>query len=190
MEEYSDDKQNRILDAAANLFASRPFHKVLLSDVARSARVGKGTLYLYFDSKDELYLAVLFREFAALVDRLRRLLENEDAPADQQMAEAVSEIVRHIFHKAAIAELLRGAVVNCPNTGKWTGKRLELRDIMAELIERGIRQGIFADENPKLTAQYIPGLIRSVCLFRPEGDDAEAISKHATAFVLQGLRPA
>ena len=188
MKAYSDDKQTRILDAAAELFASRPFHKVLLSDVAKAASVGKGTLYLYFESKDELYLAVLFREFAGLVDRLRAQVSQADGPADEQMACAVREIVRHLFGKAVIVELLRGAVVNCPQTGEWNEKRLELRGIIEAVIQRGIAQGVFEDEHPRLTAQYIPGLIRSVCLFRPEGTDAETVCRHAEAFVLKALR--
>ena len=57
MKEYGD-KEQRILDTAADLFARQPFHKVLLSDVARVASVGKGTLYLYFKSKEDLYFAV------------------------------------------------------------------------------------------------------------------------------------
>ena len=184
-----ENKEQRILDAAAELFAAHPFHKVLLDDVARMARVGKGTLYLYFSSKDELYLAMLFREFAGLVERLRRQLDAE-APADEQMAGVVAEIVRHLFGKATIMELLRGAVVNCPQDGKWNDKRLEMRTLLENLIKRGIRQGLFQDTDPQLTAQYITGLVRSACLFKPEGADAESITSHATKFILNGLRKA
>lgn len=190
MNEYNDDKQQRILDAAAELFAARPFHKVLLSDVARAARVGKGTLYLYFDSKDELYLAVLFREFSGLVDRLRNQLDRDEGPADEQMAAAIREIVQHLYGKGSIVELLRGAVINCPKTGEWNEKRLEMREIIAGVIRRGIRQGLFEDEHPLITAQYIPGLIRSVCLFRPELTDVDTITRHASGFILRGLRKA
>ncbi|MGE4292322.1 MAG: TetR/AcrR family transcriptional regulator [Desulfovibrio sp.] len=189
MHPHTDDKQTRILDAAAVLFAGRPFHKVLLSDVAQSASVGKGTLYLYFASKEELYLAVLFREFAGLVDRLRARIDREGAPAGEQMADAVREIVRHLFNKTVLVELLRGAVVNCPKTGEWNDKRLELRDLIEAVIRRGIAQGVFQDEHPRLSAQYIPGMIRSVCLFLPEGTDEETVCAHACDFVLRALRP-
>lgn len=43
---------DRILDVAADLFANKPFHEVKLEDIAARARVGKGTLYLYWSSKE------------------------------------------------------------------------------------------------------------------------------------------
>ena len=182
----TDDKETRILDAAAELFASRPFHRVLLSDVAAAARVGKGTLYLYFNGKDDLYLAVLFREFSALVERLHAHMD-EDAPAREQMAAAVRELALHMFGKAHIMELMRGAVVDCPRTNEWQDKRRELRGVFEAIIRRGIGQGVFEDPDPRLTAQYVPGLMRSACLFQPEGTDAADMVAHATAFVLRGL---
>jgi AcrR family transcriptional regulator len=188
MKAYNDDKQTRILDAAAELFASRPFHKVLLSDVARTAAVGKGTLYLYFESKDELYLAVLFREFSSLVVRLREQLSRDESSPEEQMVCIVRDMVLHLFGKATIVELLRGAVVDCPRTGEWNEKRLELRDLVEGVIRRGIAKGVFQDENPRLTAQYIPGLIRSVCLFRPDGVDMETVSRHACDFIFKGIQ--
>ena len=48
MRTQDDDKKMRILEAARALFITLPFHKVLLSDVARSAGVGKGdTLFVF-----------------------------------------------------------------------------------------------------------------------------------------------
>ena len=64
---------DRILDAAAELFATRPFHKVLLDDVAVEAAVGKGTLYTYFENKESLYLAVIDSSFEKLVDQLQAM---------------------------------------------------------------------------------------------------------------------
>jgi AcrR family transcriptional regulator len=52
---------DRILDAAARLFASHRFHEAKMDDVAALAEVGKGTLYRYFQDKEALYLALLER---------------------------------------------------------------------------------------------------------------------------------
>ena len=188
MTTHSEDKRDRILDAAAELFASRPYHRVLLSDVARAASVGKGTLYLYFTNKDDLYLAVLFRGFSNIVDRLRRQLADNDSPPETQLICVVRDMVHHLSSNAVISELMRGAVVNCPRTGEWTEKRLELRGLIATIIRNGIDQGVFADDHPQLTAQYIPGMVRSICLFRPEGVDIETVSGHACDFILKSLR--
>ena len=75
MQVLDEQKRLKILTAAAELFAFHPFHKVLLSDVAEAAGVGKGTLYTYFANEDDLYLSVLYSGFAQLIERLGQRLD-------------------------------------------------------------------------------------------------------------------
>lgn len=182
-------KLARILDAAADLFASQPFHKVLLSDVARAAGVGKGTLYLYFSSKEELYFSVLFRGFTQLVQRLRTGLAESGNDPQRQLGCIVRELVQCLYASSTITELLRGALVGNPDKEEWTAARLELRELIRGVIEDGVARGVFHDPNPALTAHYIPGLIRSVALFRPADASADEICAHALTFILKGLGP-
>ena len=92
MQKLDEQKRQKILQCAAELFATRPFHKVLLSDVAEVAEVGKGTVYTYFKNKDDLYLSVLFSGFERLVDQLRQRLEADEAcSAEEALA------IRYVF---------------------------------------------------------------------------------------------
>lgn len=184
---YSDDKKTRILDTAAELFANHPYHKVLLSDVARGASVGKGTLYLYFKSKDDLYFGVLFRGFSILIETIQRFIEAEDRPADEQLSGVIRIIAERLYNKAIYMEMLKG-ITRCPATDEWHDKLLELWDLLEVVIRRGIEQGLFEDSNPRLTAQYIPSVLRSVCIIRPQDMEIEAICNHACAFVLRALK--
>lgn len=186
MKEYSE-KEIRILDTAAELFASNPFHKVLLSDVARIASVGKGTVYLYFKNKDDLYLAVLFRGFSTLVDRLRKTVAQETMSPEEQISEIVQEIVHHLFAKATNVELM-GAVVTCPKPDEWQEMRVELWQLIESVIQRGVSQGVFKDGNPRLTAQFITGMIRSAGLFTPTGETEATICRHACDFIMKALK--
>ena len=185
--EYSD-KETRILDTAAELFSRQPFHKVLLSDVARVAAVGKGTLYLYFTSKEDLYVAVLFRGFSAVVDNLCSYLADTETPAYVLMAGAVRILTEHLFRKAVNMEMM-SMVMTFPTTDEWREKRVEMWASLEGLIRRGIAQGVFEDENPCLTARYIPGMIRTACLFKDRDLDVGDLSEHACRFVLHGLTP-
>ena len=63
----SQDKASRILDAAETLLLTFGYRKVTIDEVAARAGVGKGTLYLYWPSKRELFAAVLARDTARLV---------------------------------------------------------------------------------------------------------------------------
>ena len=59
-------RRTRLLDAAADLFVRLGFDKTTVADVAREAGVGKGSVYLHFDSKEALLEALMLRELNAL----------------------------------------------------------------------------------------------------------------------------
>lgn len=58
----SEAREQRILDAAADLFVHFGYDKTTVDDIARTAGVSKGAIYLHFKSKDELFEGLLFRE--------------------------------------------------------------------------------------------------------------------------------
>jgi TetR/AcrR family acrAB operon transcriptional repressor len=58
----SDNREARILEAAADLIAHYGFDKTTVSDIAKEAGISKGAIYLHFDSKDDLFEALLMRE--------------------------------------------------------------------------------------------------------------------------------
>jgi AcrR family transcriptional regulator len=62
----SDERGNRVLDAAGELLVTFGYRKVTIADVAERAGVGKGTVYLHWPSKLELFGAVLVREGVAV----------------------------------------------------------------------------------------------------------------------------
>lgn len=62
-----NDKRSRILDAAQNLFLRYGVKRTALDDVVREAGIAKGTLYLYFDSKDALFAAIAERLCAEML---------------------------------------------------------------------------------------------------------------------------
>ncbi|WP_319584218.1 TetR/AcrR family transcriptional regulator [uncultured Pseudodesulfovibrio sp.] len=181
-----NEKEQRILDTAAELFSRQPFHKVLLSDVARAAAVGKGTLYLYFKSKDDLYFAVLFREFSTLIESMRQFLEESPLRPDEQLAGVVRILAEHFYARAFNMELL-GFVVTCPVTDEWKQLRADLWGLFEGIIRNGIQKGVFQDASPELTARYISGLVRAVCMFAPENSDLDSVCAHASGFVMRGL---
>lgn len=168
------------------MFSRLPFHKVLLSDVARTASVGKGTLYLYYKSKEDLYFAVLFREFDNLLDRLKKIAATDELGPDGQLKGVVHAVAEHFLKKAANMDM-QGVVLTCPSTDEWRNRRAELLVLIESIIRLGVDKGIFKDGNPKLTAKYIPGLLRSACQFDPKDTDIHSVCRHATEFVLSGL---
>ena len=61
-------KEKKIVDAALDYLANHDFRSARMDDIAKAAGITKVTLYSYFDSKDNLYLAIIYRAFQALAD--------------------------------------------------------------------------------------------------------------------------
>jgi AcrR family transcriptional regulator len=69
--EASAHRRRAILDAARTVFAKQGYGKTVVEDIARQADIGKGTLYLYFPSKEQIYLAALLEDAQRLDDDSR-----------------------------------------------------------------------------------------------------------------------
>jgi TetR/AcrR family fatty acid metabolism transcriptional regulator len=78
----TDDKRQRILQAAVKVFARKGYHGARVSEIARRADVADGTIYLYFRNKEDI-LVSLFDEIMSehLQDKKRHLASLRDAPS-------------------------------------------------------------------------------------------------------------
>jgi AcrR family transcriptional regulator len=129
MQRPNDKKRATIAAAAARLFATRPFHEVRLEDVAAAAGVGKGTLYVYFSSKEDLYFALIHDGFAALVDRLQQQLESDEGPAMRAIRSIVQGLVDFSLQNPHLFFLMRSmGMVKC--TAKLDARRTELASLI------------------------------------------------------------
>ena len=94
----SEDKEERrqaILDAAQKLYLKHPDRMASVSEVAEAARLAKGTVYLYFPSKEEMLLALHERHVAEFFARLmRRLASPEPADFDAVFAITLRDLIR------------------------------------------------------------------------------------------------
>ena len=91
------------MDAAARQLAQRRGAAVTMAEVAAGCRLAKGTLYLYFSSKEELLLAVLGDQLRAWLDVLERELAEREAIDSRRFAEIV---VLTLSQRDAFTELL------------------------------------------------------------------------------------
>lgn len=72
-EELRELKRSAILQAAGVLFESRRFDEVKLDEVAAAAGVGKGTLYLYFKNKEDLFAQMAIEGLDSMIGRIREI---------------------------------------------------------------------------------------------------------------------
>jgi AcrR family transcriptional regulator len=84
MPRHLDNLRPALLDAAERLLLRYGYRQMTVDDLARQARIGKGTVYLHFDSKEEVALAVVNRWNEQVFDRLR-VLAAEPRPPVQRL---------------------------------------------------------------------------------------------------------
>ena len=76
-EREKKQRRNAILDAAEKIFFQQGLFNTSMDSIAKEAEFSKGTLYLYFKNKEELYRAVLLRGFILLEQKLKEALSEE-----------------------------------------------------------------------------------------------------------------
>jgi AcrR family transcriptional regulator len=159
---------------------------VRLDDVAAAAQVGQGTLYIYFKSKEDLYVSLIHDGFSKLVEQIREQAAEAASP-DEALEKVVRELVGFAFDHPNLFELLRTAAAQTAHRG-LIQKRKELTKILAEVLARGVKAGIWSDPRPELTAVFIPGLVRSAMLYGPKDLREEVLVEQILRLVRRGMQ--
>lgn len=77
-----------LLAAAERLFAARDYGAVAVAEIARAAGLAKGTVYLYFGTKEELFLELVSEQLAAWTEQLSETLRHQGPGSDASVAVA------------------------------------------------------------------------------------------------------
>jgi AcrR family transcriptional regulator len=197
-------RPNEILAAALALFAERGFAATRLDDVALRAEVTKGTLYLYFPNKEELFEAVVRQALVPSIEWGEALLDKPDEPAALLLKRLMRSWAELALSPAgAIPKIIISEAGNFPELARFY--REEVMDRGMELMRRVLRLGV--ERGEFRAPDDFDNAVR--CIFAPivlamlwrhslgrheEVDrfDPEAICKTQLQLVLDGLaiRPA
>jgi len=77
-----DNRKKNILKAARSLFFKKGFTKVTVDEIAKTSELGKGSIYLYFNSKEEIYAQILLNDIDGFNEKVDVLLERKSTAAD------------------------------------------------------------------------------------------------------------
>jgi AcrR family transcriptional regulator len=83
----NNDRKIQIIKAADKRFARHGFHKTNMDEIARDIRIGKPTLYYYFESKDALYIEVIKWEFENYLESVNQIFANEELTIPKRLEE-------------------------------------------------------------------------------------------------------
>ncbi|RFM23301.1 MAG: TetR/AcrR family transcriptional regulator [Candidatus Thermochlorobacter aerophilum] len=112
-EEAREAKRLRLLHAATKLFSQRGFHETKMQDIADEANVGKGTLYEYFETKEDLFFAVYeswIHEYEMEMERQAQAHLDPVSKASALIDTTVAFYERHAAHAAILLEFWAHAI--------------------------------------------------------------------------------
>ena len=180
------EKRAQILEAASRTFAARVFHLVTMDEVATVARVGKGTLYRYFPSKEDLYLAIVDEAFGLLIRRLeaeRAVGMPATVALERMIAAIVETFAQHLpsfrlVHRGEGRLFLRKKEV-------IRARRAHIARLLAEVLDRGVEAGTFRKVDRTLAPSMLIGMVWATTLNHAEDTPASRITR-ATSSQLAG----
>jgi AcrR family transcriptional regulator len=181
-------KRERILTAALKLFAHESYQAVTMDRVAAAAGVAKGTLYLYFPSKDALYLGVLSD---GLDTAYRTYMNSADPklPVVERLRRSIAMMVEFYDQRR---DFLQFFATEEPRLSEARNRIIEGSrergfNFFASLIEEGIHSGVFTRVDPRLATFAIQGAIRSLLLYYGPGRPVGELSRELGNMILRSL---
>ena len=141
-ERWREERRDRILHAAADVFGADGYSQVSMDAVARAAGIGKPTLYRYFPSKDALFGAVFVHALDRLEARLDRALASE-ATAREQLVALIAAIVPVLRDHLVSSRLLGGgsAALDQSRRRIFRERRTRIGSFLARALDGGMRRG-------------------------------------------------
>ena len=160
-------RQQEILEAAREVFFEKGIHRATVDDVAAQAEVSKGTVYLYFQSKESILAHLLLEGLSILLSQLKAAYApQEPLPAEKHLRQLVEAywqfaqtypdyfrlllaLDRGRFRERVPAEMYQEILAE-------STRGLEL---VAKAIRQGAEEGLFATDDPMLAAGVLWGAL-------------------------------
>ena len=171
-------RQQAIVDAAQEIFLTKGIEQTTMDDIAEHTELSKGTIYLYFKSKEELYVSVFVKGLEMLSQQLQDLKQRfAGTPADA-LIRAVKEVYftfymqfPEYFYMNSL--IYNGRIKEKIDPGLWTQsheKTEECLQVFAEVIQKGIDEGLFRPVDPWKTANSFWGAGTGVMMMLNDED--------------------
>jgi len=159
-----------LLEAARRLFAEQGFHATTVEDIAAAAGVAKGTVYLYYKSKHDVYWAALERGITELLHEIQTRLAAEAAPEDKVRAFIAIKIryfeMNRDFFRIYFSELGSGFSHPTQMPPQFEQMYLQQARILEAALQQGIQQNVIREIRTDTAAVAISDLIRGIIVQR------------------------
>ena len=202
-ERRKDSRPSELLEAALEIFVEKGFAAARLDDVAAKAGVSKGTLYLYYANKEELFKAVVRRSIAPLITETRELIEQSDQDSEALLGRFL-EIWWTRYggtRLSGITKLVIGEAGNFPEMARFYNGEVVKgnHELITMILTRGVAREEFREIDVDAVAHHVmaPLVLRSIwansiepCCGSASDMDPQHFLAHHLDMLLRALRKA
>lgn len=178
-------RENQIREAALKLFSRKGFHNTTITDISEAAGLGKGTIYWYWKSKEELAFSLVEDMLYAFVDLLEKAVRWEGG--FREKFDRLLEEVTKLYHlEKEHCRLLwkfradRHYIFDQEYVRKVTSYYLRMRKAIAALVKEGMEEGALRKMDPDRLALAMLGIA--------EGLELEWLENEEDFDIGEGLR--
>jgi AcrR family transcriptional regulator len=197
-EQHKREKQQRIREAARELFAERGYDAATMRQIAKRARVGLGTLFAYAEDKRDLIFLIVNEELSAILEEAIRTAPSSPAFVDSLIA-LYEPHYRYFSKNPELSRILLRELVfysEGKQAAMFQRTRASFLAAIANLVHNAQQDGrIRTQEDPDILARYIffltSGAIRLwIAAPRPKPGPGLAELRHVLEVFVNGLGPA
>lgn len=188
-----------ILKIAEESFAKRGYLGVSLQEIAESAGVSKSLIFYYFKNKKELYEELIKKSVELILAKLKEVIYLEKTPT-KKIELFIRSFFEILLKEEALIQLLARETSNpeSPIASFVIQQSRKIIDLIASIIEEGIKEGCFREINPRTASISLFGMLTTYVAARnvfarqiPSAElqtfTVEELSKINTEIFLQGV---
>src|SRR5215471_2618021 len=162
--ESAQQRRDAILEAARTVFARKGYSSTGVEDIAEQAGIGKGTLYLYFPSKEQIYLAALLEEARKLDAQSREAMSAAEGWLDKLRA-FVEVRLRYFdehqdFMRIYMTEFRTMCILGKPVHSELYRLTEQCEAQIAQVLASAVGRGEIREIDPELGALTVADLLR------------------------------
>ncbi len=167
-EERSTRKKN-IINGALKVFNQLGIEKTTMDEIAAESGFGKATLYYYFHSKDEVFIAIMEEGWKKLWEGIESKIVEDKSPKRKFIG-----IVKKMGEIVTADKVLYGFLFTAPNfiqdseKHTWKTYQERLYAMLQSIIEEGIKRKEFVDLSPGLLMKAVGGLFHQLLISNDE----------------------
>ena len=176
------DHRIQILEAAEKIFAKKGFYTTTMEEVAKEARLAKGTIYLYFESKEDLFFEVIERKLDILLGKIEEELQQSNSPS-QKVKKVIGIHLKFLEENEDFFKIMQNL---SESLKKRMEKKLKSRviqkqshyiEMLGKLIQKAIIEGEIKPLDSRKLAVILMGIIHSLTLYWVSRKEKDSLFK-------------